>query len=580
MKYKAIIGILQAVTAVHIGTGDSNEITDALIQRDGKGQPFIPGTAIAGALRNLLTKLAPRLGSSPCQVLKNKKKERNKSCSCAVCNLLGDINPSDENESTSKASRLLVFNAYQYKNTSYRPMIRDGVGIDRATGAAARAGSVKFDLEVVPAGTSFKLRIELRDVDKTDEQFLAAALSEWKKGRLRLGGRVARGLGSFKLKNLQYKTIPLSNDEDLMSFLRKDEPLKVAKTEEGWLDTQLEGIKPVEFTIEDMPKTISRGWFLLKGTLQAKGPLLTNDILSRGASGFDHAPAFSRLNDWLNPVLPGASLRGVLRSHAERLARTLATLNAKSKDDFLSRCPACDPNVRNQDKTDKLPLENCDSLSKKHDVQPNDESVDITNSLCLACRLFGSTRLGSRLIIEDASFKPANSQSGPKYKVLDFLAIDRFTGGGVDGAKFDALALWRPAFSLKLFLENPEPWELGWLWLVIRDLTEGWLSVGFGSAKGLGRVNLIDWKATFGFLHPVDAPPGLMEINLPTEKNGIYTTKTIKSDAFGWLDIIQIWVDRFNDEVMKFQRSESIKLTADNYFDDIKDIYSDKGDAS
>lgn len=60
----------------------------------------------------------------------------------------------------------------------------------------------------------------------------------------------------------------------------------------------------------------------------------------------------------------------------------------------------------------------------------------------------------------------------PVYKMLDFLAIDRFTGGGSDGAKFDALALWQPAFKVRLFFDNPEAWEWGWLALVLRDLRD------------------------------------------------------------------------------------------------------------
>jgi len=68
-------------------------------------------------------------------------------------------------------------------------------------------------------------------------------------------------------------------------------------------------------------------------------------------------------------------------------------------------------------------------------------------------------------------------------KALDFLAIDRFTGGGRDTAKFDAVVLWKPKFRVRLFLENPEPWELGWLALVLRDLHDGLTTVGFGAAK-------------------------------------------------------------------------------------------------
>lgn len=579
MKYKVITATLIAATAVHIGTGEGNELTDALIRRDGKGQPFIPGTAIAGTLRNRLVRLAPRLGNIPCRALKSKREERNKSCNCAVCNLFGDLNPSDEKDSMSNASRLLFFNAYLEKETSNQTMIRDGVGIGRTTGTAARRSGVKFDLEIIPAGTSFKLRIELRGVNKTEEQLLAVALSEWINGRLRLGGRVAQGSGLLKLEKMQFGAIPLDNAESLMSFLLRDKPWEIAETTKDWLDTQLKNAKPAVSANINTSKIISRSWLWFSGTLQAKGPLLSNDILSGCTSGFNHAPVLSQQNDWLNPILPGASLRGIIRFHAERIARTLTTMNAKSKADFLSCCPACDPNARVQDKADKLPLESCDSLLGKCSVQP-DEPMDIGNSLCLACRLFGSTRLGSRLIVEDAAFKPANNQSGPIYKMLDFLAIDRFTGGGVDRAKFDALALWQPAFNLSIFLENPEPWELGWLQLIIRDFEEGWLSIGFGSAKGFGHVQLTDWSSTLGYLLPEDAPPGLMETDLPSKNNGIYTTKTINANTKGLLDMTQNWLDHFNGKILHFQREKSMELTTDNYFDDIRDIYCGKGDAS
>lgn len=579
MRYKVITGTLVAKTAVHIGTGVGNELTDALMRRDSRGRPFVPGTAIAGALRTLLVKLAPRLGSSLCELLKSKDEQRKESCNCAVCSLFGDVNPSDELDSNSTASRLIVFNAYRDDDKHCHPMIRDGVGIHRATGTAARAGSVKFDFETIPAETSFELRMELRGVTKTGEQLLAAALSEWEQGRLRLGGRVACGLGSFKLKYLQYKTTSLDSDENLISFLREDKPWTTAKTEEGWLETQLGRIKATPFT-KGMPRTISRNWFSFEGTLQAKGPLLTNDALSSFISGFDHAPTLSGQNSWLHPVLPGASLRGVLRTHAERLARTLATLNSKSKDDFLSCCPACDPNVNNQDKAERLPLESCGSLLINDGIQDNGETADIAQSLCLACSLFGSTKLGSRLIVEDAPFKSGDGPTGPKYKMLDFLAIDRFTGGGVDGAKFDALALWKPAFYFNLFLENPESWELGWLQLVLRDLEEGWLSVGFGNAKGFGKVKLTGWKATFGYLLPENAPPGVEEIDAPTGISGIYTTKTVQSTDKGLTDMMQNWLKYFIDKTSNYQRPESIRLTTDNYFDDVKDIYCSKGGTS
>ncbi|MDA8336098.1 MAG: RAMP superfamily CRISPR-associated protein [Peptococcaceae bacterium] len=567
MSYRVITAVLTARVAVHVGSGKDNAVTDALIRRDAKGQPFLPGTAVAGALRSLLTRLAPRLGFKPCRALSGE--ERQKSCNCAVCGLFGDVNPSDEDESTSAASRVLVFNA-RPNSPVPRSLVRDGVGVDRTSGTAARAGAVKFDLEVLPAGASFMLRMELRDAIGEDETLLAAGLAEWEAGRFWLGGRVARGLGAFDLSELHFKTLELGTAGQVIGFLREDKPWCSARTEDGWLQKQL-GL--VTITPAD-PETdgVARGWFSLRGTLRADGALLTNDTLAAGASGFDHAPLLGREDNWDKPVLTGAGLRGVLRSHAERLARTLVSFQSADKDDFLRRCPACDPNVRDQDNDQarRLGLESCDSLVKKSGV-PSDVEVE-NDRLCLACRFFGSSWRGSRLIVEDGLYQATETQPKPVFKMLDFLAIDRFTGGGAEGLKFDALALWQPAFTLRLHLENPAPWELGWLWLVLRDLAEGWLTVGFGGAKGFGRVTLTDWEATFGFLRPEDFP-NLTKPGLVTKKSGVYATATFTETEEGWGPLVERWTDAFGRAATSFSRREESVLTEDSYFDRLKPLY-------
>lgn len=563
MTYRVITATLTARTAVHIGSGEGNDVTDALLRRDAQGRPFIPGTAITGALRFLLTRMAPRLGFDPCVVLSQDEDERKRSCTCAVCHLLGDVNPSDVEGSMSAASRLLVFSAVPMDNPPC-PLIRDGVGIDRVTGAAARAGGIKFDLEVLPVGAKFALRMELDDPSPDDERLLAAGLAEWQAGRMWLGGRVARGLGALNLTNLEYKTRELRTADEVLAFLKDDEPWKQATAQRNWLDEQIGQIQPLSYTGEI--KAVSRGWITIKGTLQAEGPLLINDTLASGASGFDRAPLLIQWAAWQHPVLPGSGLRGVLRSHAERLARTLATLSTSGKDDFLRRCPACDPNVRDGNKARRLPLESCDSLLKNSDV-PSIEVVD-EEHLCLACRLFGNTRRGSCLIVEDAPF----AGDKPVFKMLDFLAIDRFTGGGAEGLKFDALALWKPAFTVRLHLDNPAPWELGWLWLVLRDLAEGWLSVGFGTAKGFGRVRLVNWTATFGCLTTGDMPY-LPQSGLAMHKSGVYRTVQITPDTDEWKAVAREWLQAFREKVRAFTRPDKIALKQDTYFGYVNHLY-------
>ncbi len=574
--YKVITGQLKARTAIHMGSGEGNGLTDALIRRDAKGRPFIPGTSIAGALRALLTRLAPRIGFSPCKALEYSSDP----CKCGVCHLFGDINPSDEPDSESEASRLIIFDALASGEQS-QVTIRDGVGIDRRSGAAARPGAVKFDLETVAAGALFDLRIELLDCSPEDEKLLAAGLAEWQAGRLWLGGQVARGLGALELSVLDYKALSLDTPAQLLTFLESDEPWRKACVQPDWLEDKLNSLDRSPF--KGQQNAIVRGWFSLTGTLQADGAVLTNDVLATGVSGFDHAPMLAHLCDWQTPVLTGAGLRGVLRSHAERLARTLTTLQVNDKDGFLKRCPACDPNVRDRTPGRRLPLENCDSLLRKAEkgaaypkleVSIPGKAEDITDSLCLACRLFGSPRQGSRLIVEDAPYEPTSKQSKPVYKMLDFLAIDRFTGGGADKLKFDALALWQPAFRLQLYLENPEPWELGWLWLTLRDLAEGWLRVGFGGSKGFGQVRLTDWQAKFGYIMPEDVP-GLLKLGLPEQENGVYKTVQIaQSEATeAWETVLQEWIDVFRDKVNSLFRPAATQLREDTYFGLLDELY-------
>jgi CRISPR/Cas system CSM-associated protein Csm3 (group 7 of RAMP superfamily) len=134
MIYRVITGTLKSRTAVHIGSGEGNELADSLLRRDTEGNVLIPGTAIAGALRSMLTRLAPRLGGGVCVAMlpqeEREAREGQKGCDCAVCRLFGDVEPSDEagggeEGNTSAASRLLVFNANLIEDLVASTLIRD-----------------------------------------------------------------------------------------------------------------------------------------------------------------------------------------------------------------------------------------------------------------------------------------------------------------------------------------------------------------------------------------------------------------------------------------------------------------------
>jgi len=582
MTFRAITANLTLRTALHVGTGHDSETADDLLRRNARGRLLIPGTAIAGALRSIATRLAPRFdGEKPCQALTGSAV--NQACQCIVCRLFGDVNPREENEEAS-AARILVYDAVLEDVPALQ--IRDGVGIDRVTGAAARRERIKFDYEVLPAGATFKLRLEIDSRLPEEEKtlpLLVAALAEWEQGRGAVGGRVGRGLGAFALSDVQWVERDLNQPDTLIEFLRNGPPWNATDGDKSWLDAQVKALRPkVTAWNGDKDTPVAKSWALAEFTLAATGPFLTHDLMQAGRSGFDHAPLLATYDKGAKPVLPGSSLRGVLRSQAERIARTLATLNAwdagqdngARKAAFLTTCPACNPLTA---KTD-APVASCNSFIKTLNKKERDklEENGAEDKLCLACQLFGSTWNGSRLRVEDAPFV------GDKvtYKVLDFLAIDRFTGGGRDTAKFDAVVLWKPKFRVRLFLENPEPWELGWLALVLRDLHDGLTTVGFGAAKGFGQCSIENLRLTFGILHDADFPlpggdvhdqaigAGQRLLQSKNGASGVYHTLTYDETAVDdWRALAEGWVKVFNKAVSEHRHH--FGLQSDSYFEQV-----------
>lgn len=581
MIFRAITAKLMLRTALHVGTGKDSETTDDLLRRDTRGRLLIPGTAIAGALRSIATRLAPRFGDErPCQALIGL--DESQACQCIVCQLFGDINPTEENGEAS-AARILVYDAVLEDAAGLQ--IRDGVGIDRVTGAAARRERIKFDYEVLPAGVTFKLRLEIDSRLAEEEKtlpLLAAVLAEWEQGRGAVGGRVGRGLGAFALSDVQWIERDLNQPDTLIEFLRNGPPWNATDGDHNWLNVQVTVAKQRITMNNHAPPAVARSWALAEFTLAATGPFLTHDLMQAGRSGFDHAPLLATYDKDAKPVLPGSSLRGVLRSQAERIARTLATLKAwdggpnseTRKEKFIDTCPACNPlTTRTGD-----PVASCNSFVKTLSLAERTtlEQEGADEKLCLACRLFGSPWNGSRLRVEDAPFVGEKVE----LKVLDFLAIDRFTGGGRDTAKFDAVVLWKPKFHVRLFLENPEPWELGWLALVLRDLHDGLTTVGFGTAKGFGQCSIENPRLTFGILHDADFPlPGGDAQDqaigagqrLLQSKNGAsgvyYTLAYDKAAVDDWRALAEGWVKVFNKVVDEHRHH--FGLQSDSYFEQV-----------
>jgi CRISPR-associated RAMP protein (TIGR02581 family) len=185
-------------TGLHIGAGKSADLagSDLPVLRDAAGRPLVPGSSLRGILRSGIEaiclslrldearSLADAGPSDPPGEFAQKWREMT-----LVERLFGRV--AEKRGAFSYGSRLQISDAVV--NTDVAVELRDGVGIDRETRTAGTG--VKFDLEVIPAGTRFAGKIRFKNPIDYEIGLLAQALWMLNEGGLLLGGKSARGLG-------------------------------------------------------------------------------------------------------------------------------------------------------------------------------------------------------------------------------------------------------------------------------------------------------------------------------------------------------------------------------------------------
>lgn len=160
--------------------------------------------------------------------------------------------------------------------------------------------------------------------------------------------------------------------------------------------------------------------------------------------------------------LPGSSLKGVIRSHSERILHTVFG------DDPVI---CCDPLARRG---------NC--FDRTRNIKETDAQY---RALCLACRTFGHMVNASHFLTADAYPEEAIDT----LPVRQNVAIDRLSGGVAVGP-FDMEVALEGRFHSTLTLFNFELWQVGLIALALRDIAEQRVRLGFAKSRGLGAVKL------------------------------------------------------------------------------------------
>jgi CRISPR-associated RAMP protein (TIGR02581 family) len=207
--------------------------------------------------------------------------------------------------------------------------------------------------------------------------------------------------------------------------------------------------------------------------------------------------------------LPGAGLKGVFRSHAERI------LVASGKT-------VCDPFLQTTD-------------CRKHRSDAKAEQV--LRASCPACRTFGSTAVAGRLRLADAYPVEAEWETTNATEIRNGVGIDRVTQSAARGVLYDFEAVTAGRFRARVDLENFTLWQLALTLQVLVDLEGGVLQIGGLKSRGAGSVRIEDTVLDYahasrndrlegvGSLMPaVDAEARGIEIEQPVKPEGVAFT--------------------------------------------------------
>lgn len=407
--------LLKSPLLMGAGTTEENNQTDIQILKDKKGRPFIPGTSLTGVIRQYV-------------------EEENSRVAALLFGTSRDFDNAYDHELQSSVT------IYDVKLSNADIVHRDSVNIDSLTGTTVDTG--KFDYEVVEEGAhgTFAAEILFRGIHEPEEAAIRQSLNRlgnYLSQGFNIGGRTSVGFGQTVISDIEVRMYDFRKADDTASW---------------FLDTP--SAKTFIFKPNQKANVYPEKDFIIKANFALSGSMLVRDsreevlALSDDESNLKTVMMQDSDGNWL---LPGTSIKGVLRHRAEFILRTLGITSIVKLDDFMGPDP------------DKL-------------------------------RNHVSEKKRSRFKVNEAKLTN-NVHYYPQARVR----IDRFTGGNIDGSLFTEGPIWQKdkketALSMEWEIRNAEQWEIGLAILLLKDV---WLGkVAFGGEKNIGRGTLIGLDAT------------------------------------------------------------------------------------
>jgi CRISPR/Cas system CSM-associated protein Csm3 (group 7 of RAMP superfamily) len=294
---------LALCTPANLGSGKEGPADLSVVRDRMNGVPLLPGASLAGALRSYL---CDRLDGY-------RAKEQNP----GIARLFG----TQRTDETGSQSALICFDSLGTAPDG-RLEIRDDVAIDAATGTAGK--HKKYDMELLPCGTTFPLRVELLvDEDANESELmslLVAALEGLRPGEITLGARGSRGFGQVEARSWQAHRHDLTTGQGWLAWLLSDPlaPIPDKVAEHADPATASKAAAPTGVEIIDEPD--QRRKLIVEAVLE-----IDRSLLVRSPAATADAPDAAHLVSGDQGILPGTSLAGVLRArvpHPRRARRS------------------------------------------------------------------------------------------------------------------------------------------------------------------------------------------------------------------------------------------------------------------
>ena len=382
-----VSGWLETISPLMISQGEGSD-TDSDIVLDGSGKPFIPGTSWVGAVRDHFQR---RIDD----------------------NLLGVFFGDGEDYQSAFIARDLLMCSHVTTE------IRTNTKIDPRTKTAQEKSLHNYEVLSAESIFDFEFEVVIRQAHKDQRdnivKLVKTIISEFQNGQIALGAKTNSGFGKVKL--VSPKLIELKFPED-----------------GNWWFTS--NRKPTESVIirEDEIFPLETNRAIIKGRFSLDGSIMVRQEYTGDSENIDH----EQMSSNGKYIIPGTSLKGVIRHRALKILNTLIPIKSTAMIDDLF------------------------GFVNEKNASAGKGRISIGECIIHGGILEKQTR----------------------------IRVDMFTGGAMDGALFSELPLWddgNTTIDVDITIKTDKGFDVALILQVLKDLWTGNLTIGGEASIGRGR---------------------------------------------------------------------------------------------